>query len=119
MTVDAKILKRLEDLIVLGEEVRATRRKPAPGYSTADHIDVQLANRWLTSCLSFLSRVFGEDSAHYQRIRDQFSSYPEWSNVDQAFGVLLAAKVDYIYGVEDDGAELLMGKRKPSVGKRS
>lgn len=29
------------------------------------------------------------------------------------------SEVDYIYGVEDDGAELLMGKRKPSVGKRS
>lgn len=62
---------------------------------TGDFIDVQLANQWLTSCLSLLSRVFGEDGAHYQRIEEQFSSYPKWSNVEQAFGVLLAAKDDY------------------------
>jgi uncharacterized protein (UPF0332 family) len=58
-------------------------------------VDVQLANQWLTSCLSLLGRVFGEQSAHYQRLKEQFPSYPKWPNVEQAFGVLLAAKEDF------------------------
>lgn len=95
MTVDARILTRLDELISLGRKVLATRRSPSPGHITDDFVDLQLANQWLTSCLSLLSRVFGEDSAHYQRIQHQFPSYPQWSNVEQAFGVLLAAKDDF------------------------
>ncbi|MFA7383777.1 MAG: hypothetical protein WC001_10035 [Desulfurivibrionaceae bacterium] len=99
MTVDAKILARLDELIALGRKVLTTRRAPSPGHITGDFIDVQLANQWFTSCLNLLSRVFGEDRAHYLRIKEQFPSYPKWSNVEQAFGVLLAAKDDY----ESDG----------------
>ncbi len=95
MTVDAKIVTRLNELIMLGKKVLVTRTAPSPGHMTGDFIDVQLANQWLTSCLSLLSRVFGEGSVHYQRINDQFPSYPKWANVEQAFGVLLAAKDDY------------------------
>lgn len=95
MTVDAKILARLDELIALGKEVLATRRAPSLGHITDDFVDVQLTNQWLTSCLSLLSTVFGEDSVHYKRIKEQFPSYPKWSNAEQAFGVLLAAKDDY------------------------
>ncbi|WP_334187104.1 DUF4145 domain-containing protein [Noviherbaspirillum sp.] len=95
MTVDAKIVTRLNELIMLGKKVLVTRTAPSPGHMTGDFIDVQLANQWLTSRLSLLSRVFGEGSVHYQRINDQFPSYPKWANVEQAFGVLLAAKDDY------------------------
>lgn len=95
MSVDAKILARLDELIALGKKVLGSRRAPSPGHITDDFVDVQLANQWLTSCLSLLSRVFGEDSAHYQHIKEQFPSYPKWPNVEQAFGVLLAAKDDY------------------------
>ena len=95
MTVDQKILSRLEELINLGRRVLATRRAPSAGHLTSDFVDVQLANQWLTSCLSLLGRVFGEQSAHYQRLKDQSPSYPKWPNVDQAFGVLLAAKEDF------------------------
>lgn len=95
MTVDAKILARLDELISLGKKVLATRRAPSPGFLTGDFVDVQLTNQWLTSCLSLFSRVFGDESAHYRRIKEQFPSYPKWSNAEQAFGVLLAAKDDY------------------------
>ncbi|MFM0648101.1 HEPN domain-containing protein [Paraburkholderia bryophila] len=98
MTVDSKILTRLEELIALGRKVLATRRQPAPGFLTGDFVDVQLANQWLTSCLSLLSRVLGENGVHYQRIKEQFPDYPKWANVEQAFGVLLAAKDDYESG---------------------
>lgn len=95
MNVDQKILARLDELITLGRKVIATRRPPSPGHMTSDFVDVQLANQWLTSCLSLFGRVFGEQGAHYQRLKEQFPSYPKWQNVDQAFGVLLAAKEDF------------------------
>lgn len=95
MTVDEKIISRMDELIDLGKKVLASRKEPSPGHFTGDFINVQLANQWLTSCLSLFSRVFGEDGAHYQRISAQFTAYPKWSNVEQAFGVLLAAKEDF------------------------
>lgn len=94
MKVDEKIHIRIDELVALGRRVLLTRQPPSPGYMTSDFIDVQLANQWLTSCLSLLGRVFGEQSAHYQRLKEQFPSYPKWPNAEQAFGVLLAAKDD-------------------------
>ena len=94
MKVDEKIRARMDELIALGRKVLATRQSPRAGNLTSDFVDVQLANQWLTSCLSLLGRVFGEQSAHYHRLKEQFPSYPKWPNVDQAFGVLLAAKDD-------------------------
>jgi hypothetical protein len=95
MSIDAKISARLDELIELGKKVVATRRPPAPNHITSDFVDVQLANRWMTSCLSLLSRVFGAESDHYQRLNRQFADYPKWPNVQQAFGVLQAAKDDF------------------------
>ena len=94
MKVDEKIRARLDELVTLGRKVLTSRQPPAAGHITSDFVDVQLTNQWLTSCLSLLGRVFGEQSAHYQRLKEQFPSYPKWPNVDQAFGVLLAAKDD-------------------------
>jgi len=98
MNVDKKIIDRLDELIELGKRVLSTRRSPSPGHITSDFVDVQLANQWLTSCLNLLSRVFGEASAHYQSLSKHFSSYLKFPDVDQAFGVLLAAKDDYEKG---------------------
>lgn len=95
MNVDQKILTRLDELLALGSRVLATRRSPSAGHLTSDFVDVQIANQWLTSSLSLFMRVFGEKSAHYQRLKEQFPSYPKWPNVEQAFGVLLAAKEDF------------------------
>lgn len=95
MSVEQKVADRLAELRVLGDEVRRTRSSPSPGIITSDFVDVQIANRWLTSCLSLFGRVFGEESAHYKRLNEQFPSYPKWPNVEQAYGVLLAAIDDF------------------------
>ncbi len=57
MSVDAKIAERLNELVKLGREVLATRESPSPGHVTTDFVDVQLANQWLMSCLSLLSKL--------------------------------------------------------------
>lgn len=95
MSVDLKIMERLNDLIKLGQTVRSTRRSPSPGHMTSDFVDVQLANQWLTSSLSLIQRVFGEPSIHYQSLHKHFKEYPKWPDIDQAFGVLLSAKDDF------------------------
>jgi HEPN domain len=95
VTVDEKVLGRLDELIELGRKVLATRRAPAPNVVTSDFVDVQLTNQWMTSCLSLIARVLGDSSIHYKRLDSHFNNYPKWSNVSQAFGVLLAAKEDY------------------------
>lgn len=53
MSIDVTIASRLDELIVLGKRVLATRRPPpAAGIITDDYIDAQLANQWLVSCLN-------------------------------------------------------------------
>jgi hypothetical protein len=95
MSVDSKIVDRLDELIELGQKVRATRKKPSPGHLTSEFVDVQLANQWLTSSLSLIQRVFGEYSIHFQSLNMHFKSYPKWPDIDQAYGVLVSAKDDF------------------------
>jgi len=95
MKIDEKITQRINELVELGKKVLATRRSPAPNVMSHDYVDIQLANQWFTSCLSLFSKVFDEQSAHYQRFNQLFTDYPKWPQVNQAFGVLLAAKEDY------------------------
>lgn len=98
MNVDKKIIELFEELLELGRKVLATRRAPPPNVMTSDFVDVQLANQWMTSCQSLLSKVFGEGSAHYRRLSSLFPDYPKWNHVSQAFGVLQAAIADYSRG---------------------
>jgi HEPN domain-containing protein len=95
MDIDSKIISRFTDLIELGDKVRATRREPSPGHLTGDFVDIQIANQWFASCLNLLSRVFGESSIQFTSFSKHSDKYLKWSNVGQAFGVLLAAKDDY------------------------
>jgi hypothetical protein len=39
--------------------------------------------------------VFGGESVHAKALQRHFKSYPKWPDVEQAFGVLLAAQQDY------------------------
>jgi uncharacterized protein YutE (UPF0331/DUF86 family) len=96
MNVDSKIITRLDDLIELGQKVTSTRRPPASNVITSDFVDVQLANQWFTSCLNLFSRVFGENSEFYKNLKGHYVNSPKWPNVNQAFGVLLAAKDDFV-----------------------
>jgi hypothetical protein len=98
MSLDEMVLRRMDELIELGQRVATTRRAPRPGHVTSDFVDVRLANEWFASCLNLIKGVFGEDSVHYKRIDAKFEKYPQWPDFDQAFGVLLASKEDYRKG---------------------
>lgn len=107
MKIDQKILSRLQELIALGRNVLATRHSPPPNFFTSDFVDVQLANQWLTSCQSLLEKVFGSSSTHYKNLTRHYVDYPKWPDVEQAFGVLLAAHEDYERDALFDAKQLI------------
>ena len=94
MNVDQKIAAQVEALVVEGQKVIASRRKPAPNHLTSDFVDAQLASQWFTRALNLISRTVGQDSEHYRAMSRVFKGYPKWLNVDQGFGVFLAFKAD-------------------------
>lgn len=96
--LEEQLLKRFDEMLSLGEKVMATRKSPSPGHITSDFVDVQAANQWFTSSLSLIGRCIGNDSEHYQAMKRQFTNYPKWPNVEQAFGILKAARDDLANG---------------------
>jgi hypothetical protein len=95
MSLDQRVLRRIDELIELGHRVASTRESSPPGVFAADRIDTRLATEWFVSCLNLIGRVFGEKSIHYKRIDAKFDRHPVWYDFNQAFGVLFAAKEDY------------------------
>ncbi len=75
-----------------------TRRAPPEMVVGDDRIDIQLANQWFTSCLSFFTKVFSAENEYYENLKGHYQKYPTYSDVKQAFGVLKAAKDDYESG---------------------
>lgn len=96
--LDEQMLKRFDELVSLGQQVMATRRSPPPGYISSDLVDVQIANQWFTRSLNLIGRCIGAESEHQRAMQRHFTNYPNWSNVQQAFGVLQAARDDFASG---------------------
>jgi len=88
---DDRAKQRVDELIDLGEQVKASlRRTPAGSVPNPG-----LFSQWTTSSLNFLSVALGEDSAHYQTFARVEQSKQSWvSKVDPYLGVLRAAKDD-------------------------
>lgn len=97
MSVDKKVLGRLQDLIALGETVLRTRRDLPPNYIGFDNpVDSAAAYQWFTSSQNILVRVFGEDSQHFKNFTSQKDPQGlTYSPVKRALGVLKAALDDY------------------------
>lgn len=135
MKVDDRIRKRLDELVKLGQKILDTghpgsysppeqprdwRIRGIPSSNrqssyTASSIDTQLATKWLTSSLNLLANVFGESSTHYQKFNEYFKVSIGWSNVNQALGVLHAAKDDCENGALFDIKVQYMEEQMASV----
>ena len=98
MRTDAVVTARLEALLALGDQVLATRRSPSPGVIAGDYVDSALGTQWATSCQSFLSRVFGRDSDHYQSFASQIQRHLNYAAANRAQGVMRAAADDLAAG---------------------
>jgi hypothetical protein len=101
MTIDQKVIARLEELIAMGEQVSGTRRsRSGPGFVYMGDlaVDYQLSHQWGASCVSLLGRSFGKDSEHYTRFNALFTKFVDHSPVLKGLGILRAAKEDYERG---------------------
>ncbi len=95
MRIDEKIMKRLDELLEMGEQVLATRRSPGPNVIGDDRVNSQIAYQWATSVQNLLARVFGLDSEHYKNFTKRVESHLTYYPVFCAQGILKAAKDDY------------------------
>lgn len=102
MTVDQKILARLNELIEMGQKVLSSRRQGqsgGPWHISYDIIeDKQLAKQWGISCLNLIERVFTRGSVHFEKFNEVFPDVDGVTTFLAAFGMLKAAKEDYEKG---------------------
>jgi hypothetical protein len=108
MKIDEKVLTRLEDLVIKGEEVLKTRREPPSNSIGFDaSVDLQMATQWMVSCLSILQNVFGENSSHYKMFEPLTRGKTTFNPTKKCLGVIKAAKDDYENGYLFDTRALI------------
>lgn len=93
---DESVKQRIEELIELGEKVKASgRMTPHKGLDP----DAALYLQWTTSSLAFLAAALGEDSEHYKAFADIVGTRAHpMVKVAPCFGVLRAARDDIMSG---------------------
>ncbi len=94
MSVDQRIIERLNELLLMGDQVLASKYSPGAYVVGDDRVDSQLAHQWSTSVQSLLARIFGSNSDHYRNFTKQVNDIT-YSPASRAQGVLKAAKDDY------------------------
>jgi hypothetical protein len=99
MNLDDKIIDRLQKLIEQGQNIPLLRIQRSPSaVNFGTPVDRKKANRWGISCLNILSRIFGKDSDHYIKFDLLFPKIDDWTPLQKALGILIAAKDDYENG---------------------
>jgi len=97
MSIDKKVIDRLESLLNTGRNIVAD--DPVSAHPAMKPIPKdEASSRWATSCQSILTQVFGESSVHYQRFSKLTCKRFTLEEMQRAVGVLAAAKDDYENG---------------------
>jgi len=107
MNIDAKVVSRLDELIVTGEQVLATKRAPGRNGFGDSYVDSRMAFQWATSVQNLLVRVFGSDSEHYKNFTHQVEQHLTYSPTYRAQGILKSAQDDYVKGFVFDMRRLV------------
>jgi len=103
MSIDTKILERLTELVLTGEEVIKTERRTDSGFHL---VNSELSVQWRVNSLNIIGRVFGENSQHFKML-EKFSDHSSTSQVKNAVAVVRAAKDDYENGYLFDTKALI------------
>lgn len=103
MSIDTKILQRLSELILKGDEVVKTGGRSQSVY---DIVDTELSVQWRVNCLSILERVFGKNSQHFKML-ESFKDYSSTSQIKNSVAIIRAAKDDYENGYLFDTRTLI------------
>lgn len=90
-----KIKERLNQLIEKGEKALSTRHPPTGGFITTagDFIDDEPFYQWRIESLSFLTRVFGNNSIYFKEFQNHCTN-PRYPKAFQGQSILKAAKED-------------------------
>ena len=96
MKIDALISKRFEELISLGKQLLKTKYETEGVYFTL--VDRSLSQEWVVSCLSFIGRVMGKESEHYETCKELANDPSRYSNAERSLAVLKSAKAEYDNG---------------------
>ena len=89
MKKDSLILTRLNELL---------KRTVQRSSYDQTYINTPSWEKWSTSVLNILQRVFGLESSHYKNFLRVYNNTPPfnfWSSYEQAYSILLAAKEDF------------------------
>jgi hypothetical protein len=92
MKIEQQISARLTELVAAGEKLLQEKNR------TRDLAPQSLqmsASQWAVSTLSFLKRVFGEDSEHYKKFYAEYHDIRAWSIVSTPVAILRSAQDDY------------------------
>lgn len=105
MDAEERIIKRLVEMIDLGEELSAEEIR-ADVYDRHESIDVGIIAQWKMSSLNILQRGFGENSIHYKEFVKVFDG-GKYYNVNIGNNILIAALDDMQGGYLADMKELV------------
>lgn len=86
----ADLTAKVQAVITMGEKVLATESK---GFQQQTFVNEQQFHDFRISGLSFLSRVFGDNSQYYQHFKSEVTS-PGTSRTKRGLGILSAATIE-------------------------
>lgn len=109
MNIDEKVIKRLNELI---ERVNIIKLNPVPSPHRGKFYNRQDTFQFGTSALSFLEKVFGKESEHFNKFSTEFNNFSTIQvnmhrPMDAMIGILKSAKDDYENGYLFDTRKLI------------
>jgi len=85
MTFHAKVQSRFEELIEVGEKIKATKRTVGGSSGRVisipeTYVDEEPARQWTMSVLTILKSALGEDSDNYRQVKDNLEMCAVYRN---------------------------------------
>jgi hypothetical protein len=112
-TLDERIVARLTELVQAGDLILSTNITHIGLNELLQAAHEKAVRAWGTSVLNLLERVFDRNSIHFEHFQTQYSRYRnrfDTKLLNNAQGVLLAAKVDFEKGSLFDTKQLIQAE---------
>lgn len=104
MSLDDKITNRFQELIRIGEHALRTTRDMGGNDGS---VDIDIAVQWGVSSLSFIGRVLGKKSEHYEHFARQIECLYSYHPAKEALAALKASYDDYAGGYLFDTRQMI------------
>ena len=101
MSIEEKIIKRIDELIQKGENVLDTHKPNPPNVNGFPTLDSGKFIEWQTQVINFLINLLGESHIYVQNFKDKVENGYK-SDVEMGQGILKAVKEDILGGYLTD-----------------